>query len=121
VSFIGSDAETVRRFTTLIEVRRKRLQHVTTALPGEFWVGVAVGAALGIILTWLYSIRRLSLHLAVAAILSLFTGLVVFLIAAMDNSYRGKVGVSPEPFEIVQRPLMAPAPQAPESLGAQPP
>ena len=69
---------------------------------------MAVGAFLGIVLTWLFSIDRLSVHLSVAGLLSLLTGLVVFLIAAMDHPFRGEVSVSPEAYQIIQRSLMAP-------------
>jgi hypothetical protein len=97
----------VQQFNHLVEVRRERLHHVTTGLPPVLWYVVAVGAVLGIVLTWLFSIDRLSVHLSVAGLLSLLTGLVVFLIAAMDHPFRGEVSISPEAFEIVQRGLMA--------------
>jgi hypothetical protein len=101
-------AATVHQFNSFVEIRRQRLHHVTTGLPAVLWYVVAVGAVLGIVLTWLFTIDRLSVHLAVAGILSLLTALVVFLIAAMDNPFRGDVSVSPEAFEIVQRSLMTP-------------
>jgi hypothetical protein len=99
---------TLHQFNSFVEVRRDRLHHVTTGLPAPLWCVVGVGAVLGIVLTWFFAIDRLSVHLAMAGILSLLTGLVVFLIAAMDHPYRGEVHVSPEAFEIVQRSLMAP-------------
>jgi hypothetical protein len=99
---------TVQQFNRFVEIRRQRLHDVTTGLPPALWYVVAVGAVLGIVLTWLFSINRLSLHLSVAGLLSLLTGLVVFLIAAMDHPFRGEVSVSPEAFEIVQKSLMAP-------------
>jgi hypothetical protein len=98
----------VQQFNRFVELRRERLHHVTTGLPPVLWYVVAVGAVLGIVLTWLFSINRLSVHLCVAGLLSLLTGLVVFLIAAMDHPFRGEVSVSPEAYEIVQRSLMAP-------------
>src|SRR4051794_27347105 len=101
-------AARLQEFNGFVELRRQRLLDVTTGLPSALWYVVAVGAVLGIVLTWLFSLDRLSVHLAVAGILSLLTGLVVFLIAAMDHPYRGEVSVSPEAFEIVQRSLMAP-------------
>jgi hypothetical protein len=98
---------TFQQFNRFVEIRRARLHHVTTGLPPALWYVVAVGAVLGVVLTWLFSIDRLSLQLSVAGLLSLLTGLVVFLIAAMDNPFRGEVSVSPEAFEIVQKSLMA--------------
>ena len=101
-------AATLHRFNSFAEIRSQRLHHVSTGLPAALWYVVAVGAVLDIVLTWLFSIDRLGLHLAVAGILSLLTGLVIFLIAAMDHPFRGGVSVSPEAFEIVQRRLLAP-------------
>jgi hypothetical protein len=101
-------AATLHQFNIFVEFRRERLHNVTTALPSVLWYVVSVGAAIGIVLTWLFSIDRLSVHLTVAGLLSLLTGLIVFLIAAMDNPYRGDVSVSPEAFEIVQKSLIAP-------------
>ena len=104
---------TFQQFNRFVEIRRERLHHVTTGLPPALWYVVAVGAVLGIVLTWLFSINRLSLHLSVAGLLSLLTALVVFLIAAMDHPFRGEVSVSPEAFEIVQRSLMTPREKIP--------
>lgn len=106
-------AATLQQFNRFVEIRRQRLLDVTTGLPAALWYVVAVGAVLGIFLTWLFCLDRLSVHLAVAGILSLLTGLVVFLIAAMDHPFRGEVSVSPEAFEIVQRSLMTPPEKAP--------
>jgi hypothetical protein len=104
---------TFQQFNRFVEIRRQRLHHVTTGLPPALWYVVTVGAVLGIVLTWLFSIDRLSVHLSVAGLLSLLTGLVVFLIAAMDYPFRGEVSVSPEAFEIVQRSLMTPREKIP--------
>lgn len=43
--------------------------------------------------------RWLSLHLSLVAILAAFIGLVIFLIVAMDNPFRGEFCVSPDPFQ----------------------
>ncbi|WP_437223770.1 hypothetical protein SH661x_003348 [Planctomicrobium sp. SH661] len=94
-------AATIDLFNQFVELRFERLQFATIGLPTEFWVVVVVGAILGVVLTWLFAIDRLSLHLTVSAVLSLLTGLVVFLIAAMDNPYRGMAGLSSESFEVV--------------------
>ncbi len=100
--------ETIRQFNILITGRHNRLRQVTTALPAAMWYVVATGAVLGIVLTWMFSIDRLSAHLVLAGIVSMLTGLVVFLIAAMDHPYRGNVSVAPEAFEIAQKSMQAP-------------
>lgn len=103
-------AETVEEFNAFVEARRLRLHGATTGLPSELWFVVAIGAILSIVLTWLFALERLSVHLAVAGILALFIGLAVFLIAAMDHPFRGTVSISPRDFELVLRTLMTPPP-----------
>jgi hypothetical protein len=95
--------EAIHQLDILIAGRQNRLRQVSTALPAPMWYVVGAGAVLGIVLTWLFYIERLIAHLVLAAIVSLLTGLVVFLIAAMDHPFRGSFSVTPEAFEIVQR------------------
>lgn len=101
-------AATIGQFNSFVENRRERLYRVTTGLPAALWFVVIVGAPLNAALTWLLDIKRLIVHLIVAGILSLFVALLVFLIVAMDNPFRGEVSITPEAFEIVQRSLMRP-------------
>ena len=58
-----------------------------------------------------------------AGILAFTIGLVIFLIAAMDNTYLGEFSVSPEPFEILLNGAMNPALEAalPSSRISPPP
>ena len=92
-------AETLRQLNSFIELRRLRLNTVTTGLPATLWYVVVLGAVGNQLLCRLFSVDRLWLHLALAGILAFFIGLVIFLIAAMNNPYRGEFSVSAEPFE----------------------
>lgn len=105
-----SHAQTLHQYNLLIDIRRQRLQCVTTGLPPSLWQVVAVGAVLNIAITWLLKVQRLSVHLVLSGTLAAFIGLMIFLIAAMDNPLRGDVSVSAEAFETVQRSLMRPTP-----------
>jgi hypothetical protein len=58
------------------------------------------------VLTWLFNVEPLTIHLILAGILSLFIALLVFLIVAMDHRFRGELSVSSEAFQLVQRSLM---------------
>jgi len=101
-------AETVREFNAFIEARRQRLYGVEKGLPVELWYVVVIGAVLSIVLTWLFALERLGIHLIVSGILAMFIGVTVFLIAAMDHPFRGTLSISPEAFEIVLKTLMTP-------------
>lgn len=100
-------AETLRQYNALLELRRMRFNSVTTGLPATLWYVVVIGAMLNLVLCWFFSFDQLGLHLLLVAILATFIGLVIFLIAAMDNPFRGEFCVSPEPFEMLLNSLKA--------------
>ncbi|MGZ5007473.1 MAG: bestrophin-like domain [Methylobacter sp.] len=101
-------AETLRQFNVFTEARTAVLQTVSTALPEELWYVVVIGAALNLALIWMFSIDKLSVHLVLSGILSLFVGLMLFFIAAMDNPFRGKLSITPEAYQVILNNLMLP-------------
>jgi hypothetical protein len=48
----------------------------------------------------MFSIDKLS------GVLSLFVGLMLFFIAAMDNSFRGRLSITPEAYQVILDHLM---------------
>jgi hypothetical protein len=101
-------AEAIRQFNVFSEARTAGLQSISTALPEELWYVVVIGAALNLALIWMFSIDRLSVHLVLSGILSLFVGLMLFFIAAMDNPFRGKLSITPEGYQVILTKLMVP-------------
>jgi hypothetical protein len=99
-------AETMGQFGVFVDYRRQRLHSVSTGLPTVLWFVVGVGAVLNAVLTWLFDVKRLSVHLLLAGIVSLFVAQMVFMIVAMDNPFRGEVSVGSDAFQLVQRSLM---------------
>jgi hypothetical protein len=51
---------------------------------------------------------EIHVHLFLGAVVSLFLGLVIFLIAAMDHPFRGEVSVGPDAYEAIYDSLMKP-------------
>ena len=45
-------------------------------------------------------------HVLLSGVLSIFLGIVIFLIAAMDNPFRGDVSVGPDSFQLLYDSLM---------------
>ncbi len=107
-------SETLRQLNAYLELRRIRINSVTTGLPATLWYVVILGAVGNLLLCFLFSVDRLPLHLALAGVLAFFIGLVIFLIAAMDNPYRGEFSVSPEPFVTLLNGAMNPAGESPK-------
>jgi len=100
-------AETLRQFNNLVEIRRSRLANVTTGIPAVLWWVVAVGALINIALICMLEME-LHVHLLLGGAMSLFLGIVIFMIAAMDNPFRGEVSVGPEPIQAVYETTMKP-------------
>jgi len=69
---------------------------------------VLIGGAINIALTWLFNVQKEKMHFWLTLLTSSLLGLMIFLLAAMDHPYRGKLSVSPEAFEIVYERTMKP-------------
>jgi hypothetical protein len=100
-------AEAYRQFNQYQENRSARLSNVSTQIPTIFWVVVLIGSIITIILLALFDIDVVA-HFCLAGLTSGFLGLVIFLVAAMDNPFRGSVSVSSAPFEDVYQSIMLP-------------
>ena len=101
-------AEVLRSLNTVIEQRRLRLQAVSTGLPIGVWAVVLIGAIINGLLTYLFWVENLWLHVTLVALLAVFIALLVFLTAAMDNPFRGEFSVSSEAFQTILDKVMTP-------------
>ncbi len=86
-------------FNTTIEHRRIRMQNVTTGLPDTLWWVVIFGALLNIFIPWLLVYDRQIIQDLTIVLMAATIGLLVFMMGAMDNPFRGDFSVSSEPFE----------------------
>lgn len=98
-------AEALTAFNKLVEARRMRIDSVTTGLPSVFWVVIIAGAFLSIGLTYAFHLPSLKTHLLLTGTYSLFVGFLIFLVAALDNPFRGELSVSSESYELVLKGL----------------
>ena len=103
-------AEAYRQFNTLVERRRARLDSVTAGLPGPLWAMVLIGALFSIAVTWMFDTASLRLHVWLTLLLSCLLGLLIYLVAVLDNPYRGTVSVGPEALQRVYDQIMIPNP-----------
>jgi len=100
-------AEALREFNRLIEYRRSRLANVSTGLPHVLWWVVAFGALMNIALIWMLDME-LHVHLILGGVLASILAIVIFLIAGLDNPFRGAVSVGPDSIALVYKTLMKP-------------
>jgi hypothetical protein len=91
-------SEVFTAYNKLIEARRMRLASVDTGVPYVFWVVIIVGGILSIFLTYFFHLSSLNTHAALTGTFSIFVGLMVFLIASVDNPFRGDVGVKSDAY-----------------------
>ena len=99
-------AETYRAFNELSECRRNRIDSVNTELPSPLWVMVIAGALLGIAATWLFDTRSFGMHVWLSIVYSVLIALPIYIIVALDNPYRGRISVGPDPLVRVYEQLM---------------
>ena len=101
-------AQALHQFDQLVERRRSRVLSVKAGLSSSLWSLVLVGAAINIAVTWLFHVQKERMHFWLTLLTSSLLGLMIFLLAAMDHPYRGKLSVSPEAFEVVYERTMKP-------------
>ncbi len=102
------DEEALREFNHLVELNDMRHQSAKGGLPLTMYMVIIFGAVLNIVISWLLVVDNFKLHGVLNALMAALLGLLVYLIAAMDNPFRGEYSVSPEAFELVRDQLMKP-------------
>ncbi len=98
-------AETLRESAQRIQYSRARMSNITTGLPAVLWWVVAFGAVLNIVLIWMQDME-IHVHLILGAILASILASVIFLIAELDNPFRGEVSIGPDSLEGVYNGIM---------------
>ena len=100
--------ETIYHLNKLLELRRERINSVMTSLHPTFYYVVVIGAVFNLWLCCMFSFENLKLQLVLISLLAIFIGLVIFLIAVMDNPFRGEFSVQPTAFKLLLDGLMTP-------------
>jgi len=101
-------AEALRAYNNLIQARRLRLDAVGTALPDVMWAVIIVGAIIGLSATFFFKVEDSRLHSILVTLLAAFMGLVIFMILALDQPFRGDLGISAKPYQLIYDQLMKP-------------
>jgi hypothetical protein len=98
-------AEALSAFNTLVELRRRRIEATSYAVPATLWVVVLIGAALSIFASYLFNVESLLAQSLLTMLLASMIALLVFFIATTDHPYRGVNAIKPRAYEIVLRNL----------------
>ena len=87
--------------TALASARRDRLLAARTPIPGIVWFVLVAGGTITVAFTSFLGAPSLGMHLAMSSLLAVSGALVLLLIVALSNPFRGDYRLLPEPFERV--------------------
>jgi hypothetical protein len=93
-------SQVMTQYNDVAGLRRQRLHAIGGGLPSVMWSVVLIGAALTITVTYLLEINR-QLHFIMTGFLSMFIGLIVFVIASLDRPLSGPLAIDSHPYQIV--------------------
>jgi len=96
----------LRSYNDYILLRRLRLQNVSKGVSIMIWWVVFFGGIINLVLSWLFVVKNISLHILMNGLLGALIGTLIFLIIVLDFPFRGWFKVSSEPFEIAYQQLM---------------
>ena len=99
-------SKSLAQYNEFIEKRTLRLNAITASLPSTIWLVLFLGALVNIVLTWLLVIKNKKLDILINILSGLLLGSLIFLIAAMDNPFRGEYCVSADSFQLLLDGLM---------------
>jgi Protein of unknown function (DUF4239) len=85
----------------LSDARQERLMAADTAVPAVVWIVTLMGGALTVAFASLLGVPSLAMHLAMTAAMAISGALVLIMIVALSNPFRGDFRVSAGPFEQV--------------------
>jgi hypothetical protein len=91
----------------LSDARQQRLLAAETSIPAVVWIVMLVGGGLTIAFGSLLGVSSLGLHIAMSAVLAISGALVLILIIALSNPFRGDFRVSTQPFDKVLETIQA--------------
>jgi Protein of unknown function (DUF4239) len=99
-------ATALAEFGEMIKARRLRLQSVTAGLPANLWSIVIFGALINIFIPWFLVFNRQLMQDLMSVLMASTIGLLIFLMGAMDNPFRGEFSVGPDAFQLIYNQLM---------------
>jgi hypothetical protein len=83
----------------LSSTRRERLLVQRTPIPLLVWFVLLAGGSISLAFSSFLGARSLRMHLAMSSLLASSGALVLLLIVALSNPFRGDLAVSPDPFK----------------------
>jgi Protein of unknown function (DUF4239) len=98
--------ETLHAYNEMIQARRLRLDAVNTGLPAVMWAVIVAGAFISLSVSFFFKVEDGRLHGILVMLLAALIGLLIFVTFALDRPFRGDLGLSPDPYQLVYDQLM---------------
>ena len=83
----------------LRDARQDRMLAAQTSVPAIVWIVTVIGGGLTITFSSFLGVAKLGMHLAMSCALAVSGALVLIMILALSNPFRGDLRVSMQPFE----------------------
>jgi hypothetical protein len=100
---------TLRLFSDFVDRRQQRIDASGTSIPGILWFVVLTGAVVNAVALWLFDLDRQT-HLVIGGCLSLFIGIIVYMLAMLDQPFSGSLGLLPDSLVSARQQLPADVP-----------
>jgi hypothetical protein len=98
---VNLHAQLLTQAAQLADARQQRLLAADTSIPAIMWVVILLGGALTVGFVSFFGTPSLRAHLAMVGLLGVSGALVVVLVLALSNPFRGDQRVTAAPFERV--------------------
>lgn len=105
-------AQLLQCLTRLWDARQERVLAAETATPTIIWIVTLIGGGLTIAFGSFLGVPSLGMHLAMSATLAVSGTLVLILIIALSNPFRGDFRVSTQPFDHALAQIQASTPHS---------
>lgn len=70
------------------------------------WTVIVVGAFIALTTFFFFKVEDARLHGILVTLLAIFMGLVIFMILALDRPFRGDLGLTSEPYQLLYDQVM---------------
>jgi hypothetical protein len=94
-------AQVFEQFNNFYQARRQRLNALNVSLPYTIYLILFLGAFINLTLTWCMSFSNKKLNICFSVLCGMLIGSLVFLIAVMDNPFRGSYSVKATSFQLL--------------------
>jgi hypothetical protein len=101
-------AETLAAYNRAMLARRMRVDATGTGLPGVMWTVIVVGAVISISACYFFRVEDARVHGILVVLLAVLIGLVICMTVVMNHPFRGDLGLTADPYQLVYDQLMRP-------------